>query len=303
MVQIGTKQSDIMRKENKVMFISMIVNFSLSLLKVITGIIFSSGALIADGVHSFSDLTTDIFAIVGNKLSGKPADDKHPFGHGKLEYLTSMAIGLIIIFVGFGLIYNSFNKEIIIPSFIVVLVSLFTIVAKFILSKYIIKKGKEYNNSILIASGKESSTDVISSIVVLVSILLMQLSTNISILRYADIVAIIIVGIFIVKVGFDVLKENVSYILGEQETNEELLDNVIKIITEEELVVRVDKLAMIKYGAYFKIVGEVSMDEQLTLKESHDVVERIEAKLSKYDERNRYITIHVNPYVLKKTSN
>ena len=292
-----------MRKENKVMFISMIVNFSLSLLKVITGIIFSSGALIADGVHSFSDLTTDIFAIVGNKLSGKPADDKHPFGHGKLEYLTSMAIGLIIIFVGFGLIYNSFNKEIIIPSFIVVLVSLFTIVAKFILSKYIIKKGKEYNNSILIASGKESSTDVISSIVVLVSILLMQLSTNISILRYADIVAIIIVGIFIVKVGFDVLKENVSYILGEQETNEELLDNVIKIITEEELVVRVDKLAMIKYGAYFKIVGEVSMDEQLTLKESHDVVERIEAKLSKYDERNRYITIHVNPYVLKKTSN
>lgn len=289
-----------MRKENKVMMISMIVNFSLSLLKVITGIIFSSSALLADGVHSFSDLTTDIFAIVGNKLSVKPADEKHPFGHGKLEYITSMAIGLLIIFVGFGIIYNSFKGEIIIPSLVVVLVSLFTIIIKFILSRYIIKKGKQFNNSILIASGKESSMDVISSVVVLVSALFMHLSNTISVLKYTDIVATIIVGIFIVKVGFDVLKENISYILGEQETDEELTDKIIKLIMNEKLVVRVDKLAMIKYGAYFKIVGEVSMDENLTLKLSHDAVERIEKALSKFDERNRYITIHVNPCILKK---
>lgn len=274
----------------------MIVNFSLSLLKVITGIIFSSGALIADGVHSFSDLTTDIFAIIGNKLSIKPADEKHPFGHGKLEYITSMAIGLIILFVGFGLIYNSFNKEIVVPSIIVVLVSLFTIVAKFILSKYIIKKGKEYNNTILLASGKESSADVLSSVVVLVSVVFMKLSNVIGIFKYADIIAIIIVGIFIVKVGFNVLKENISYILGEQETDEELLDKIVNEIFKEKLVVRVDKLVMIKYGAYFKIVGEVSMNENLTLKKSHDAVERIEKTLKKCDNRNRYITIHVNPY-------
>ena len=288
-----------MRKENKIMITSMIVNFSLSLIKVITGIIFSSSALIADGVHSFSDLTTDVFAIVGNKLSIKPADEKHPFGHGKLEYLTSMAIGLIILFVGFGIIYNSFNTEIIIPSLVVVLVSLFTIIIKFILSRYVIKKGKEFNNSILIASGKESSMDVISSVVVLVSALFMQLSNTISVLKYADIVATIVVGIFIVKVGYDFLKENISYILGDQETNEELIDKITNIITKEKLVVRVDKLVMIKYGAYFKIVGEVSMDENLTLKSSHDAVERIEESLRNFDERNKYITIHVNPYEIK----
>lgn len=291
-----------MRKENKVMFISMIVNFSLSLLKVITGIIFSSSALIADGIHSLSDLTTDIFAIVGNKLSSKPADEKHPYGHGKLEYLTSMAIGLLILFVGFGIIYNSFKVEIIIPSLLVALTSLFTIVIKFILSHYIIKKGKEYNNTILIASGKESSMDVISSVVVLLSALFMQLSTTVKFLKYADIIATIIVGIFIVKVGFEVLKENISYILGEQETNDELLDKITNIIIKEKMVIRVDNLAMIKYGSYFKIVVEVSMDENLTLKSSHDAVERIEKNLKKYDERNRYITIHVNPYTQKKTS-
>lgn len=302
MVQIGTKQSDFMCKENKVMFISMIVNFSLALLKVITGIIFSSQALVADGVHSFSDLTTDIFAIIGNKLSDKPADDKHPFGHGKLEYLTSMGIGLIILFVGFGIIYNSFNSKLIIPDLIVIVVSLLTIIIKYILSGYVIRKGKEFNNNILIASGKESSMDVVSSVVALVSALFMQLSNIISVFKYADIVATIVVGIFIVKVGFDILKENISYILGEQETDEELIEKITNIITSEELIIRLDKLAMIKYGAYFKIVGEVSMDESLTLKESHDVVEKIERLLLEFDERNRYITIHVNPYLVKKAS-
>lgn len=285
-----------MRKENKVMFTSMIVNFGLSCIKVLTGLIFSSSAILADGIHSFSDLTTDIFAIIGNKLSTKPADDKHPFGHGKLEYLTSIAIGLIILFVGFGIISDSFNKEIIVPSLVVALVTVFTIIVKLILSRYVVKKGKELNNTILIASGKESSMDVISSIVVLVSSLLMQFSNRLSILKYADLIATIVVGVFIIKVGFDVLKDNISYILGEQETDEELINKITDIITKEKLVIRLDKLAMIKYGAYFKIVCEVSMDENRTLRECHDVVEHIEKQLKKFDSRNKYITIHVNPY-------
>ena len=93
-----------MRKENKVMVVSMIVNAFLALIKVVFGIICYSTALVADGFHSFSDLATDLFAIIGNILSTKPADDKHPFGHGKLEYLTSLGIGLIILFVGFSII-------------------------------------------------------------------------------------------------------------------------------------------------------------------------------------------------------
>ena len=105
-----------MRKENKVMLTSMIVNSFLSIIKIIVGLIGKSSALIADGIHSFSDLFTDVFAIFGNLLSRKPADEKHPFGHGKLEYLTSIGIGLVILFVGFSIIYNSYNTKIIIPS-------------------------------------------------------------------------------------------------------------------------------------------------------------------------------------------
>lgn len=285
-----------MRKENKVMLTSMIVNSFLSIIKIIVGIVGKSSALIADGVHSFSDLFTDVFAIFGNLLSRKPADLKHPFGHGKLEYLTSIGIGLVILFAGFSIVYNSYNSKLIIPSVFVVLVSLFTIVSKYLLAKYISKKGKEYKNNILISSGRESSMDVLSSVVVLVATILMRFSDRIEILKYADKVATIIVGIFIVKVGFDVLKENISTILGEQEIDPIYLENIRKIITDEKEVVCVDELTLIKYGYYFKIVCEVGMNGNLSLKKSHDILEKIEKKLEEYDERNKYITIHVNPY-------
>lgn len=291
-----------MCKENKVMAVSMVVNFLLAVTKIIVGIIGFSTPLIADGIHSFSDLATDVFAMLGNYLSHKPADEKHPFGHGKLEYLTSMGIGLIILFVGFSIVFGSVNNKIVIPSTLVIIVSVFTIIVKYILSEYVIKKGYEYKQNILIASGKESRTDVISSIVVLISSTLMQFSDKITILKYTDIIATIIVGIFILKIAIDVLKENVSTIIGEQETDDEHLEKIKNIVIKDKKILSIDKINLIKYGSYFEVVGEVSMDENLTLKESHDVIEKIEQKLKKFDERNRYITIHVNPYQQKETS-
>lgn len=285
-----------MKKENKVMLTSMIVNSFLSIIKIIVGIVGKSSSLIADGIHSFSDLFTDVFAIFGNLLSRKPADEKHPFGHGKLEYLTSIGIGLVILFVGFSIIYNSYDNKIVIPSILVVLVSLFTIVSKYLLASYITRKGKEYKNNILISSGRESSMDVLSSVVVLVATTLMRFSNKIEILKYADKVATVVVGLFIIKVGFDVLKENISTILGEQEIDQEYLENIKRIITDEKEVICIDELNLIKYGYYFKIVCEVGMNGNLSLKKSHSIVEKIETKLKEYDDRNKYITIHVNPY-------
>ena len=281
------------------MIVSMLVNITLSLIKIIGGIIGESGALIADGIHSFSDLATDVFAIVGNLLSKKPADDKHPLGHGKLEYITSMTIGVIVLFIGFSIIHASFNHALVVPSILVSVVTIITIFLKLILSRYVIKKGREYKNNILVSSGKESSADVISSLFVLVSSILMQFSKTMSILKYSDLVVTIIVGIFIVRIGFELLKENISMILGERETDQEFLNDVKKRIMDEDLVISIDNLNLIKYGSYFEVVGEISMDENLTLKDCHDVVERIEKQLLDFDARNKYINIHVNPSIKK----
>lgn len=274
---------------------SIIVNILLATSKIVAGIIGKSGALVADGVHSFSDLVTDIFAIIGSFLSRKPADEKHPFGHGRIEYLTSVVISIVIIMLGFFIIYSSFIREITFPSVIVVIVTILAIFSKLLLSNYIIKQGKKYNSNILISSGYESRTDAFSAVVVLVSYILMLLSNKIEIFKYADKVAIIIVGLMILNIGIRLLIDNVNSLLGETETNEEKLNIIKSIILEDIRIIAIDKLYLLKYGTYYELISELKMNQNDELKDVHDCIETIEKKLKKNIKSIKYVTIHVNP--------
>lgn len=284
-----------MKKFNNIMRISVVTNSLLSIFKIIMGYIGKSSALIADGIHSFSDLLTDFFAMIGNYIAGKPADKKHPFGHGRLEYITSCGIGLVVLIIGFSLIKKSMSSSICIPSLLVIVVSFITILVKYFLSFYLIKMGKIYNNNILISSGKESRADVYSSIVVLISSILVQFSNKINIFSYSDVVATIIVGIFIIKTGFLIIKENLSVLIGEQESNSDILGELKNFILDDKNICSLDDLVMIKYGAYFKIIIEVSMESDLSLEQAHNNAHMLQNNIMKQYKWAKYITIHINP--------
>lgn len=284
----------------KALLKSFMINFFLSVFKIISGILGKASALIADGIHSFSDLMTDGVAIFGNRYALKPADKEHPFGHGKVEYLTCLVIGVVVLMLGLQVISSAFQEEIVIPNKFVILVSILTILLKFMISRYLLKVGEVQKNAILIASGKESSTDVISSIFVLVSSVLMQFWNTYPVLKYSNLIATIVVGLLIVKTGFDLIKDNVSFIIGKQEMDMNI-ESMIELIKNEEMIDCVDNFVVIKNGPYFQITGEVSMDENLSLKEVHAIVEGLEQKIKELDERARYINIHVNPTIQKKS--
>lgn len=282
-----------MNKITKVLLKSFITNILLSVIKIISGIIGASGALIADGIHSLSDTITDIFAIIGNKLSGKPADEKHPFGHGKIEYITCIFIGIIIMTMGLSIIYNAIYEQRTIPSIYTAIITIIVIIAKFILAKYLLTKGKDYESNILIASGKESLSDVISSIVVLISILISQLN---GIFEFADKISMIIIGILILKIAYNIFKDNFSSLLGEQITDTEYINKIKDIIKSEKEVINIDSLIILKYGPFYQVNCDVGMNQNMTLKDVHQILDKIEDKLKKYDSRLKHITIHVNPY-------
>lgn len=284
-----------MKKFNNIMRISVVTNSLLSIFKIIMGYIGKSSALIADGIHSFSDLLTDFFAMIGNYIAGKPADKKHPFGHGRLEYITSCGIGLVVLIIGFSLIKKSMSSSICIPSLLVVVVSFITILVKYFLSFYLIKMGKIYNNNILISSGRESRADVYSSIVVLISSILVQFSNKINIFSYSDVVATIIVGIFIIRTGFLIIKENLSVLIGEQESNSDILGELKNFILDDKNICSLDDLVMIKYGAYFKIIIEVSMESDLSLEQAHNNAHMLQNNIMNQYKWAKYITIHINP--------
>ena len=283
----------------KTMVVSMIVNVFLSLIKIISGILGSCNSLIADGIHSISDLSTDIIAIIGNKLSLKPADNKHPYGHGKIEYLTSLIISIVILFLGFSIIYNTINRQTVIPKVWVLIVSFITIISKYFLSSFIIKQGKRINSTILIASGYESRSDAVGSIGVFLSVIVMHLSSYINIFKYADKVATIIIAILIIKTGFNILKENIGLLLGEQLIDEDYLQKIKNIIYEEEDL-KIKNIHILRNGPYNHLVATITMNNFISLEEAHDKIDLLELKVKEYDEKIKYVTIHVEPTIDKQ---
>ena len=279
------------------MFVSAFTNVFLAILKIATGFLFQSTAIIADGIHSFSDLVTDFFAIIGSHFSRKPADLEHPFGHGNLEYLTSLGIGFIVLVMGIGVIYNTFTSPTHVPSALVILVSLFTILAKFLLSEFIIRKGKKYKNSILLSSGKESRSDVISSIVVLISSIAIQFHDQISILIYAEKAAAVLIGFFIFGIGLGIVRENVSTLLGKQEMNEDYMNRLRKLILAEEGIIEVKNMVLMRYGPVSTLNLVVTMNGDITLKEAHDKADILEEKIKKFSHYLQYIHIHIEPII------
>ena len=286
-----------MKKVTRVLIYSFITNTFLALIKIVSGIIGASGALVADGMHSLSDTITDIFSIVGNKLSSKPADEKHPFGHGKIEYITCLFIGTIVALMGFSIIYKALTEKVDMPSLFMAVIALIVIFAKLILSSYILKKGKQYESNLLIASGKESFSDVISSVVVLFAIVISQLGKINPIFMYADVVAMIIVGILILRISYNIFSENISGLIGEQITDKEYMKNIKNIISDHKEIKKIDSVVILKYGNTYQITSEVSMDANIKLKKAHDILEVIESKLKNHDNRIKHINIHINPYV------
>lgn len=287
----------IMEKVTKVLVKSLIVNILLTLTKFVFGIIYKSKVLVADGIHSLSDLATDIVSIYGSKLSLKPADNEHPYGHGKIEYLTSIVIGAVILALALSLLGNSLNAKNTIASNMVLYVTIFTILAKYLISRYILSKGVKYKSNLLVASGKESRADVISSVVVIITYFLSKLSSYSKIFLYSDTIGTFIIGLIILKTAYRILKENIVSILGEIEQNEDYLDKIREIILENSEVVNIEELNIIKYGHYYQANITINMDSDVTLEDACLVSDRIKKKLINKKTRISYAKISINPYM------
>lgn len=279
-----------------ILLVSLFANVFLTFLKIIVGILGNSKSLVADGVHSLSDLSTDIIAIFGDKLSKKPADDDHPYGHGKINYLTSVLISVLIIIMGFTLFKNSFSVSSNIPEKITILVVCITIIIKYFVSSLLIKVGKKENNSILIASGRESFGDVFSSILVLVSLVTSQFSNQVAIFKYTDMLGSIIISIIIVIMGFRILMDNFSSLIGQMELSQTKIDEVLSFLDEniKNKEIKIVDILLLKYGTYYRSVIKILVPENLSVKELIQINKSIENYLLNSCFNIKYVNIDID---------
>lgn len=214
----------------KTSIITIIANFILAGFKVFLGLISNSVAIVSDAINNFSDALSSVITIVGTKLANKQPDKNHPFGYGRIEYMSALIVSAIVLYAGITALVESikkiFNPEESSYTLVTIIILIVGVIAKFILGLYVKKKGKKVNSESLVASGSDAFNDGILSFAVLVSAVIYMIFR-------VDIEAYVssILSIFIVKAGFEMIKEAVDDMLGtraESKLSKEIKNEIIK---------------------------------------------------------------------------
>lgn len=259
----------------KTSIVGIITNVLLATFKAIVGLLSNSIAIILDAVNNLSDALSSVITIIGAKLAGKHPDKKHPFGYGRIEYLSSMLVSALVLYAGITALIESV-KKIIHPeeanySLITLVILVVAIIVKLVLGKYVKTKGQQVNSGALIASGSDASFDAILSASVLASAII-YLWFKISLEAYVGVV----ISIVIIKAGVGMLKETLNDILG-QRPEAEIVKQVKEIIQKEPLVHGVYDVLINNYGPNKNYASlHIELDDTLTVAQVDELTRKIE---------------------------
>lgn len=284
-----------------VTLIGSVGNLLLTVGKIIAGVVGKSSAMIADGVHSLSDLVTDIIVIAFIKTSAKERDDDHRYGHGKFETFATMLISFALLFVGAGILWASSRKVIDSiqgelldqPGYIALYAALLSIVVKEGLYWYTKKTGQRVNSPAMIANAWHHRSDAFSSIGT-------ALGISGAILlgekwRVLDPIAGVIVSFFILKVAWEIANPSIKELL-EGSLPEEIETDVIDIIKNNKGVKGFHNLKTRKIGDVYAFDVHIKVNKDLSVEHSHDIATEIEDSIKDKYGSQSHIGIHVEPY-------
>ena len=246
----------------KTSIISITSNFLLAGFKAFIGLLSNSIAIILDAINNLSDALSSVITIIGTKLAGKKPDREHPYGHGRIEYITSLIVSAIVLYAGITSLIESI-KKIINPekpdySTITLIILVMAIIVKFILGLYVKKKGKEVNSDSLVASGTDAFNDGILSMSVLASTII-YIFFNISLEAYVG----VLLSIFIIKSGIELVRESADNVLGTR-VESKLSRAIKKEVTKEKEVKGAYDLILNDYGPD-KYIGSIHIEVEDTL--------------------------------------
>lgn len=274
-----------------------LVNFLLVVIKIFSGILIQSSALIADGFHSLSDLATDFVVLASAQLSNRPPDEAHPYGHKRFETLATQLVGLILLIVGFLFIWKSseaiFRGEENFPGSIMLIVAGISVVAKEILFILTRKISKETHSTVLYANAWHHRSDSLSSLAVLIGGVASLLGWG-----YADQVATVVVGLMIVGVAGKILHEGLIEIT-EHSADKESIETISKTLSEEKEVLDWHALRTRRVGGELFVDLHLLVDPEMSVRASHVICERVEERIDRELTKPVNVLIHIEPHGTK----
>ena len=255
-------------------FINILTNIVLSTSKVLIGLITNSISILSDGINNLSDALSSIITIIGTKLAAKEPDKEHPYGHGRIEYITSLIVSIIVLYAGIEAFIESIKKiinpELPTYTYITLIIIGSSIIVKMILSKFITKKGIEAHSQTLEACGADAFNDVLLTSSVLIGSLL-YIIFNINIEAYIG----ILISIYIIKSGIDFIKESINHVLGYR-VDGKLTTAIKKEVEKEKEVEGAYDLHLTNYGPE-NYLGSIHIElvDTLTVAEVDKISRRI----------------------------
>lgn len=280
--------------------IGLITNIVLTVFKLLAGIFGCSYAMVADGLHSLSDILATGIVYIGICIGAKPPDEDHPYGHGNAETIAAFLVALIVLATGLyagisaslAIIHRESSK----PLIIALIAALISIILKEGLFRYTIIVGKKTNSPAIISNAWEHRSDAYSSIASLIGISGARL-----IFPLLDPLAGLVVSFFIIKMSFGLIRSNIG-ILMDEKPNPAILDKIKNVIEDNKDVRRIDNIKVHPRGSTYTIDIAIAVDSILTVSEGHKIAGAVKKSLFKLVPYIGDVMVHVNPYENRRSN-
>lgn len=277
--------------------ISIAVNLTLSLFKLLAGVLASSGAMVSDAIHSASDVFSTIIVMVGVNISVKKSDHDHQYGHERMECVASIVLAVVLCITGMGIgfeglkaIFAGHYEVIAIPGILALVAALSSIIIKEWMFWYTRAAAKKINSGALMADAWHHRSDALSSVGALIGIIGSRMGYPV-----LDTVASVVISLFIIKAAYDIFKDAVDKMV-DKACDDETIESMRKVICEQDGVLGIDILRTRLFGNRIYVDIEISADGDRTLNETHAVAESVHDKIESGFPNVKHCMVHVNPY-------
>ncbi|PSV46115.1 cation diffusion facilitator family transporter [Photobacterium indicum] len=280
----------------KATWVGSIANVALALLKITIGKITGSQALIADGVHSFSDLVTDTAILIGSRYWTAPADKEHPYGHGRFETLTNIFIGVILAIVGIGIGWDSINsignEAKTNPGLLAFGAAIASILVKEILYRWTVIQAKKINSRALHANAWHHRSDALSSLPVAIAVIANYFVPD---LHYLDQVAALLVTAMILKAAFEILWPAIMEIT-EAEADSDIENKIQQYAAENSDIREVHAIRSRRTGSSILLDFHLLVDPEMSVDKAHEITEDFKSHILEQLDEVVDVIIHIEPY-------
>jgi cation diffusion facilitator family transporter len=281
-------------------WVSLISNVALTVLKITVGLLFASPVLVADGVHNAGDIIATVAALTSSMVSKKPADDDHPYGHGKAEVIASAIVAVILALAAFWIGYQSILALFETPgteNWIPLVAAAVSLLWKQILYLYTVRIGRAEKSKSVMATAYDHLADVYASLAAVLGIGLALFGSRIGWhwTAYGDPIAGIIVSLLVLRLAYEIGKDSVD-ILMERTIPAERLAQYEALIAQQDGIKRIDRVRAREHGHYIIVDMRVGVPSHYTIQQGHDIGRQVKQCIMESDPDVVEVMVHLNPW-------